>query len=131
MHIKLYLGVTNLEKAYEFYRDIFNGTDIKLPDPEKKHASIKMFDKITFLIYRNKPENIPNPQGWFIIRFEREEVEEFLQAVARIKANKEITVTIEEKAAWWGTTFFEFKDPFGFTWDLEIDTDALPKDNSQ
>lgn len=116
MVLKYYAEVPNVMDAVEYYSNIFDVEVIK--DGSTGHANIKLFGEITIMFHVSHQQS--RKPGYYIIRFDDDQLALFDKAVAKIKASNLVSISIDEYKGRWGTTFFEFRDRYGYMWDLEI-----------
>ena len=116
MYLKYYAEVPNAVEAIEYYSNIFDVEVIK--DGSTGHGHIKLFGEISIL-FNNSGQGSRKP-GYYIIRFEDHEIKQFDNAVTKVKNSGLVSISFDEYKGRWGTTFFEFRDKYGYTWDLEV-----------
>ena len=116
MYLKYYAEVPNVVEAIEYYSNVFDVNVIK--DGSEGHGNIKLFNQISLLLHSSGQQS--RKPGYYIIRFEDGEQKLYDKAVKKVKESNLVSIGFDEYKARWGTTFFEFTDKYGYTWDLEV-----------
>ena len=116
MYLKYYAEVPNAVEAVKYYSQIFDVEVIK--DGSTGHGNIKLFGCISILM-RSAGQPTRKP-GYYIIKFEENEISQFNDAIQKVKNSGLVSISFDEYKGQWGTTFFEFQDKYGYSWDFEI-----------
>ena len=116
MRLRYYGEVPNVMEAVEYYSNVFDIEVVK--DGSTGHANFKLYGEITIMLHTSTQQS--RKPGYYVIRFDDSQTELYKKAIAKIKASNLVSISIDEYKGRWGTTFFEFRDRYGYMWDLEI-----------
>lgn len=131
MVLKFYGEYPNVPEAIKHYQSIFdvqvvkNGVNQSLTSSQT-HGNIKIFKDVTLLL--NIQAKSRAKTGNLILSFDgNNDAKTYLETVERLKNNSEIDLEYINHVGKWGTTLTKFKDKYGYTWTLEINSKDLNK----
>jgi PhnB protein len=130
-----YLTLRDTAQAIDFYRRVFDATEImRMPGPGGKgvaHAEIKIGDSIVFLSdempqsQTRAPSSLGGATGYLFLY-----VPDVDAAIERaVKAGAKVTMPAADM--FWGDRFGTVADPFGHHWGLATHIEDVPPDEME